>query len=95
LNFYRTDGVLIAYNNVKIVDRVGRILDEAPTNIQINDAATDINGFVTLDNDKGVGFVIGTLSATDPSSSRSVTVTVMVLVVVSSVSVLRAVISTE
>jgi DNA-directed RNA polymerase I subunit RPA43 len=30
LNFYRTDGVLIAYNNVKIVDRVGRILDEAP-----------------------------------------------------------------
>jgi hypothetical protein len=37
--------------------------DEAPTNIQINDADTDINGFVTLANDKGVGFVIGTLSA--------------------------------
>ncbi|VVM19830.1 hypothetical protein BSPWISOXPB_9271 [uncultured Gammaproteobacteria bacterium] len=45
--------------------------DEAPTNIQINDAATDINGFVTLDNDKGVGFVIGTLSATDPDTDTT------------------------
>jgi hypothetical protein len=27
--------------------------DEAPTNIQINNAITDINGFVTLANDKG------------------------------------------
>jgi hypothetical protein len=28
--------------------------DEAPTNIQINDAATDINGFVTLERFSGV-----------------------------------------
>jgi hypothetical protein len=37
----------------------------------IEDAATDINGFVTLDNDKGVGFVIGTLSATDPDTDTT------------------------
>jgi hypothetical protein len=33
--------------------------------------ATGINGFVTLDNDKGVGFVIGTLSATDPDTDTT------------------------
>jgi hypothetical protein len=44
--------------------------DEAPTNIQIKGASID-NGFVTLANDKGVGHVIGTLSATDPDTDTT------------------------
>jgi hypothetical protein len=60
--------------------------DEAPTNIRIKDAkTTDINGFVTLANDMGDDFVIGTLSATDPDTDTTTNalVTVMVLVATS------------
>ncbi|VVH65111.1 hypothetical protein BSPLISOX_2574, partial [uncultured Gammaproteobacteria bacterium] len=38
--------------------------DEAPTDIQINDAVF-INGYVVFSNDKGANFLIGTLSAAD------------------------------
>jgi hypothetical protein len=38
--------------------------DEAPTDIQINDAVF-IDGYVSLADDKGANFLIGTLTATD------------------------------
>jgi hypothetical protein len=39
-------------------------VDEAPTDVQINDAFF-IDGQVILANDKGANFLLGTLSATD------------------------------
>jgi hypothetical protein len=45
-------------------------LDEAPTNIQIS-ADTDTDGFVTLANNEDAGFLIGTLSATDPDTDTT------------------------
>ncbi|VVH58669.1 hypothetical protein, partial [bacterium endosymbiont of Bathymodiolus sp. 5 South] len=42
--------------------------DEPPTNVQINGAAV-IDGQVILANDKDAGFLIGTLSATDPDTN--------------------------
>jgi hypothetical protein len=44
--------------------------DEAPTNIQIS-ADTDTDGFVTLANNEDAGFLIGTLSATDPDTDTT------------------------
>ena len=48
--------------------------DEAPTDIQINDAVF-IDGYVSLADDKGANFLIGTLTATDDTADNELTFT--------------------
>jgi hypothetical protein len=59
-----TNGGANEHTTKTITVTVTDLDDEAPTDIQINDA-TFINGHVVFGDDKGVNFLIGTLSATD------------------------------
>jgi hypothetical protein len=45
--------------------------DEAPTDIQINDAVF-IDGYVSLADDKGANFLIGTLTAICPTGKKKI-----------------------